>query len=144
MSGTKYKGTALYVDWLPSTGGTIVLTAESRTFETTESANTIDVTVRSDTAKSFLTDFPAISVKMAGLDTSGTATGGTAAQNWERLNIGDSGTLRWGPEGTATGYRKKTMPGIVKDKNMASPYDGAVTWDIGWDSQGGTVATATW
>lgn len=144
MSGIKYKGSALYVDWLPSTGGTIVLWAESRSFETNESANTIDVTVRSDTAKSFLTDFPAITAKMAGLDTSGTATGGTAAQAWERLNVGDGGTLRWGPEGTATGYRKKTLPAIVKTKNSSSPYDGAVTWELDWDSQGGTVTTATW
>ena len=143
MSGTKYKGTALAVNWLPSTGGTIALHAESRTFETSESANTIDVTVRSDTAKSFLTDFPAISVKMAGLDTAGTSTGGTAAQAWERLNIGDAGTLIWYPEGNTAGYRKKTMPAIVKDKNMASPYDGAVTWDLSWDSQGGTVTLGT-
>lgn len=144
MSGTKYKGTALYVDWLPSSGGTVVLTAESRTFETTESANLIDVTVRSDTAKNNLADFPSISAKMGGLDTAGTSTGGTAAQLWERLNMGDSGTLRWGPEGTATGYRKKSMPALVKDKNSSSPYDGAVTWDLGWESQGGTVSLGTW
>jgi len=144
MSGTKFKGTALYVDWLPSSGGTIVLTAESRTFEVNQSANQIDVTVRSDTAKAFLTDFPAISAKMAGLDTSGTATGGTLFQNWERLNIGDLGTIRWGPEGTATNYRKESMPAIVKAKNFASPYDGAVTWELDWDSNGGSVSISQW
>lgn len=144
MSGTKYRGSATIIDWLPSTGGTINLSAESRTFEVNQQSNQIDVTVRSDTAKAFLTDFPAISAKISGLDTSGTATGGTAFQTWERLNIGDSGTLRWGPEGTATGYRKMTMPAIVKTKNYNSPYDGAVQWDLEWDSNGGTVTTATW
>lgn len=144
MSGTKYRGSALYVDWLPSTGGTVVLWAERRTFSEDQSANQIDVTVASDTAKAFLSDFPTISCTMGGLDTAGTSTGGTAAQMWERLNIGDSGTLRWGPEGTATGYRKKSMPAIVKSRKFDSPYDGAVTWELAWDSNGGTVAGTVW
>lgn len=144
MSGVKYKGSALHVDWLPSTGGTVVLTAESRTFTVNQQANQIDVTVRSDTAKAFLTDYPAISVSMQGLDTAGTPTGGTRAQLWDRLAIGDSGTLRWGPEGTVAGYRKDSMPAIVKAKNQEFPYDGVSQWTLEWDSNGGSVSPAVW
>ncbi len=142
MSGTKYKGTATYIDWTPS-GGTVatVLSAESRTFEVPQAAGLIDVTVRSDTAKANLADFPAISAKIAGLDTSGTAA---SNQPWDTLNIGDAGTLRWGPEGTATGFRKRTLAAIVKTKNFSSPYDGAVVWDLEFESNGGTVAGTVW
>lgn len=141
MSGTKYRGTATVVEWIAAGGGTTLLSAESRTFEVNQQSNQIDVTVRSDTAKAFLTDFPAISVSMEGLDTSGTAA---SAQLWTTLNIGDLGTVRFSPEGTATGYRKHTMPAIVKTKTFSSPYDGAVTWKLEWDSNGGSVTNSAW
>ena len=144
MSGVKYRGSALYVDWLPSTGGTVVLTAESRSFTLDEKANSIDVTVRSDTAKASLTDYPAITATMDGLDTTGTATGGTPAQLWDRLNQGDTGTVRIGPEGTATGYRKKSFPAIVTGKNQEWPYDGVSKWALNWDGNGGSVTPGTW
>lgn len=144
MSGTKYKGSALYMDWLPSAGGTVVLWAERRSFSVDETANQIDVTTASDTAKSFLTDFPAIKCTAGGLDTTGTVTGGTPAQFWDRLNIGDTGTVRWGPEGTVTGYRKRSMPGILSSKKFDSPYDNAATWELSFDSNGGTIAGTVW
>lgn len=143
MSGTKYRGTALYVEWITA-GGTTVLSAESRTFTVNEQSNQIDVTVRSDTAKAFLTDFPAITANMQGLDTAGTPTSGTVPQLWDRLNIGDTGTVRWSPEGTATGYRRKSMPAIVKGKNQEFPYDGVSAWTLDWDSNGGSVTPSTW
>jgi hypothetical protein len=142
MSGTKYRGTALRVDWIGA-GGTTTLTAESRTFEVNQQSNQIDVTVRSDTAKAFLTDFPAISATMEGLDTSGTPTAGVAAQMWRRLNIGDLGTIVWYPEGNTAGYVKETMPAIVKSKTYANPYDNVSTWKLEWDSNGGSVTFGT-
>lgn len=142
MSGTKYRGSALYARWESAAGGTVILWAESRTFSVDEQANTIDVTVRSDTAKAFLADYPTISCTMAGLDTSGTSL--TANQPWDNLNIGDLGTVIWGPEGTATGFRKRTLPALLKGKKFDSPYDGAVTWELSFDSNGGSVAKATW
>lgn len=143
MSGTKYKGTALVVQWITASG-TAVLTAESRTYEVNQQSNQIDVTVRSDTAKNFLPDFPAISASMEGLDTTGTPTGGTPAQAWDKVNIGDSGTLQWGPEGTATGNRKDYMPAIVKTKTFSSPYDGAVNWKLEWDAQGAAITQSAY
>jgi predicted secreted protein len=142
MSGTKYRGTALKVDWI-GTIGTVALDAESRTFTVNQQANQIDVTVRSDSAKAFLTDFPAISVSMQGLDTSGTPTGGTAAQAWRKLNIGDSGTVVWYPEGKTAGYVKESMPAIVQNKNYENPYDGVSTWTLEFSSNGGSVTFGT-
>lgn len=142
MSGTKYKGTALIVRWLYS-GGTTILSAESRTFEESETANTIDVTVRTDTAKNELIDFPDITVSMKGLDTSGTAALATS-QPWDSLNIGDNGTVEWSPEGTVTNYRKRTLAARVKEKTFSSPYDGAVEWGLQWTASGGTVVQSAW
>lgn len=139
-ASTKYRGTALYVIWI-GTGGTVDLTGDSRVFTVPEEANQIDVTTRGDTAKRFLTDFPSISPTLSGLDGAGS---GSASWLWDTLSIGDSGTLRWGPEGTASGYRRRTMPAIVKSKNFNSPYDGAVEWTLGFDSNGGTVTKDTW
>lgn len=136
----KYKGTALYVRW-ESGGGTVVLTAESRTFTEDETANDIDVTVRGDTAKNTLPDFPAITAEMSGLDPV-VAASGTA--DWDKLNIGDAGTLIWAPEGTATGKRKRSLVSTVKGKGFDSPYDGAVSWKLSWNSNGGTVVPAFW
>jgi hypothetical protein len=142
MSGTKYRGTALRVDWIGA-AGTVTLTAESRTFSVNQQSNQIDVTVRSDTAKAFLTDYPEITASMQGLDTSGTPTGGTAAQMWRRLNIGDAGTLIWYPEGNTSGYVKETMPAIVQNKNYENPYDGVSQWTLEFSSNGGSVTFGT-
>lgn len=142
MSGTKYRGTATYFDWLPSGGGTVILWAESRTFEVQEQANKIDTTVRSDTAKRYLTDFPDITITMGGLDTSGTVL--ATNQPWDNINLGDSGTLRWGPEGTATNYRKRSLAARVDNKTYTSPYDGVVSWGLQFSSDGGTIVQAAW
>jgi hypothetical protein len=55
MSGTKYKGTATHFWWIGA-GGTIDVWTESRTFEVSEQAQRIDVTVRGDSAKAYLAD----------------------------------------------------------------------------------------
>jgi hypothetical protein len=77
------------------------------------------------------------------LDTSGTPTAGVAAQAWRKLNIGDSGTIVWYPEGNTSGYVKETMPAIVKSKTYTNPYDNVSTWKLEWDSNGGSVTFGT-
>lgn len=140
-SSTKYKGSALVIEWMPSTGGTIDLTADSRTVQVQEQSQRLDVTTRGDSAKAFLNETPEITVTAGGLDGSGTAN---SSHYWDTIYSGDSGTIRWSPEGTATGYRKKTLAARVNTKSFNSPYDNAAEWTIEFASNGGTVVNGTW
>jgi len=139
-SSTKYKGSALFIQFVGGMG-TVDLTGDSRVVTVAEQSQRLDVTTRGDAAKRFLNETPEITVSINGLDGSGTAV---TNQNWDRLNVGDSGTLTWGPEGTATGYRKRTPAARLNSKNFNSPYDGAVEWTLEMASDGGTVVQSTW
>ena len=140
-SSTKYKGSALYVAFLSATRGTVDLTGDSRTVQVQEQAQRLDVTTRGDSAKRFLNETPEITVTINGLDGTGS---GSANWLWDTFNSGDSGTLVWGPDGTASSYRKKSLAVRLNTKSFNSPYDNAVEWTHEWASDGGTVVSSTW
>ena len=125
----KYLGKNTVITWTVS-GTTTDLSGSSRSFEIDESGSTVDVTTRDSTTKEELTDdlLTERSVKLSGLDTSG------AAPDWDStdLEIGDSGTISWYPEGNTTGKRKRSATARVKSRKFGSPYDGAATWEIDW------------
>lgn len=127
----KYSGKLLKVEWLP-TGGTagtdeIDLSGSSRQFDVDETGNEVDVTTRDSTGKETLTDTALTerTAKLNGLDTTG-------APDWDDtdLDIGDTGTLIWYPEGESTGKRKRSATAIVTARKFGSPHDNAATWEI--------------
>lgn len=143
-SGTKYRGTATFMRFLRSVengGGTVDIFTESRTFEVSEQAQRVDVTVRGDTAKAFIADAPEITVSVGGLDT---VAGSAALPDWDILGVGEAGTVEWAPEGTAGGSRKRSLPVILQNKNYSSPYEGFAEWGLEFASNGGTIVQATW
>lgn len=140
-SSTKYKGSALYVHFTNATLGTVDLTGDSRVMTVAEQSQRIDVTTRGDSAKRFINETPEITITLTGLDGSGTAN---TNWNWDRINVGDTGTVVWGPEGTATGYRKRTLVSRMNSKNFNSPYDNAVEWTLEIASDGGTIVQSSW
>lgn len=140
-SSQKYKGSALYVAFMNATLGTVDLTGDSRVFTAQEQSQRQDVTTRGDSAKRFLNETPEITCTLTGLDGSGTAN---TNWNWDRLNVGDTGTVVWGPEGTATGYRKRSLAARLNQKEFNSPYDNATEWSLEFASDGGTVVQASW
>jgi hypothetical protein len=124
----KYSGKELVVHWLPSTGGTVNFTADSRTFEHSGEAGEINVTTRSDAilnAEAFLAGPTGRTWQLQALDTRGTA------QAWEQIVEGDEGTIRWWPEGTASGKRQREAAALVRQIQFQSPYDNAAQVTVG-------------
>jgi hypothetical protein len=126
-TGVKYNAKDTCIYWLPSTGGTVDLTGDSRDLSIGEQANDIDVTTRGNAqmdARDYLTDSPERTWQLQSLDTRGTA------QGWHQLSIGDTGTLRWYDEGTATGKRMEQAAATVQQRNRTYPYNNATTIDL--------------
>lgn len=127
MPNTKYSGKELVVHWL-SGGGTVDLTADSRTFEYNEEASEIDVTTRENAVndeQDFLGGPTGRTWQYSALDTRGTN------QAWAQLDINDTGTLMWYPEGTASGKRKESALVLLRQRQYQSPYNDAVTVTMG-------------
>lgn len=126
-TGVKYNAKETEIRWYPSTGGTIILTGDSRDLTINEQANEIDVTTRGnaqDGASDFLDDVPARTWQLQSLDTRGTAPA------WDNLHIGDTGTLIWWPEGSASQKRQESAPARVLQRNRTFPYNNATTIDL--------------
>lgn len=126
-TGVKYNAKETEIRFYPSGGGTIILTGDSRDLTINEQANEIDVTTRGnaqDGASDFLDDVPARTWQLQSLDTRGTA------QAWDNLHIGDTGTLMWWPEGSATGKRQEVAAARVLQRNRTYPYNNAATIEL--------------
>lgn len=111
----EYTGNALYLKF-----GSTVLSADFRNFDQSEEIGLVDATAGADTNRTYLT-----TVK----DGKATAemvhqASGTAL--WTALAPGTSGTLEWGPEGTASTKPKHTVTAIVMDRKKVVPYEDIV------------------
>ena len=114
----EYSGSALYVNWT-SSAGTVVLSTDYRTLNDDPDGELIEVTAGADANKTFLPSVKSGKVSLNYLDqTSGTAT-------TKALAFGVQGTLVYGPEGTAAGAPKVTIPAIALGAKRALQYAGA-------------------
>jgi len=92
-----YVGSSLVVNWWYTTG-TIAMQGDYRTFTYTPSVEYYDETAGADTARQRIKGFKDGQAQFSGLLQAGSALAwGTAFVE------GASGTLTWGPEGTAAG-----------------------------------------
>lgn len=133
MADNEFAGSALYATWIYS-GGTVVLSTESRNFSFSDTIETIDATAGADATRRKLSSF-----KNATASLSWTAqSDGTALIT--ALAAGTRGTLIFGEAGTATGAPKMTMPAISMGISRSVPYADVVTYDVSWESTGDTTA----
>lgn len=116
---TDYLGKNAYLTWIHS-GGTEVLTADFRAINTDESIGFADITAGADEDRTFLTTVKEGSLAYSALHQSV----GTALK--QSLEAGNSGTLIFSPEGTATDKPKETYLAISQGAKMNYPYDNAV------------------
>lgn len=123
----EYTGKNLSVNWV-YTGGTVDLSGDQRSLGYKPTIGKAKATAGSDPFESYL-----MTVKDTVLDYVGVMqTGGTAVE--DALTEGTFGTLIVGPEGTAAGKRKYTIPSFAMGANFAFKY--ADTVEIACQFQG--------
>lgn len=114
-----YSGSALHVQWVHS-GGTVSLQGDFRSFAYNPSIELIDYTAGADKARLRLTGVKDGNASYSAVFQSD----GTALSN--ALAEGTGGTLHIGPEGTAAGKQKLTLPAIAMGANFSIPYNDIV------------------
>jgi hypothetical protein len=126
-----YMGKNLSIVWTAAAGGTITMQADFRTVNYTPGVDLIEDSAGADTAKTYQAGLKSGQVTFSGVDQSGSmATWSTA------LLEGQSGTLVIGPEGTAVGKQKLTIPAISMGASLTWPYNNICELAANWTQNG--------
>ncbi len=126
----EYVGSTLYLKF-----GSTTLQSDFRSFEPNESIDTVDSSAGSDTFKTKLTTLKDGKATVELVD----QTAGTVL--WAAVVPGTSGTLEWGPEGTATNKPKHYCDAIVTSRTKTVPYSDIVVLKIEWAMNGAVTDT---
>ena len=116
----RYSGKNLYLEFI-TTSGTTVLSGDYRTLDIPETADEIDASAGNDTRKVMLAGQVSATwtLEMLPLE-AGTALFTAMAPQTE-------GTLRWSPEGTASGKQQKYAAATILGRNENIGYNSVVT-----------------
>ncbi len=126
---TAYAGSSLYTQWIHP-GGTTVLSGDFRTFTLTPTINLYDETAGADSHAQYIPGLKNATCSFSCVQqASGTAL-------YTACTEGTQGTLIVGPEGTATGKQKITIPAISMGVTWNQPYNELVTIDIPFQESG--------
>lgn len=126
---TAYAGSTLYATWV-TTGGTTVLSGDFRTFTLTPTINLYDETAGSDSHAQYIPGLKNATCSFSCLQQqSGTAF-------YTACIEGAQGTLIVGPEGTASGKQKITIPAISMGVTWTQPYNELVSIAISFQESG--------
>ena len=125
----EYTGKDMHISWVYS-GGTVVLSSDYRTFGEAPTIGMVDASAGSDTYRTYLTTLKDGTFEYAGVH----QTAGTVLK--AALAAGTYGTLIVGPEGTAVGKPKMTVPAIAMGPQMSYPYDGIVEISVTFQQNG--------
>jgi len=118
-----FNGTALHADY--------------RSFEHNEEMGVEDASAGNDTARLYATTLKDGNASITMRSVSGTA--GTA--RWINLPVGSSGTLEWGPEGTATGKIRGYVNAILSSRTIPTEYDQVAEWNYEFQYSGAVTYT---
>ena len=116
---TDYTGKNVYMTFIHP-AGTVVLSGDFRTVNTSENVSLADATAGADADRTFLATIKDGNISYAGLHQSA----GTALK--QALEAGNVGTVILSPEGTASTKPKETYPVISMGAKMNYPYDNVV------------------
>jgi hypothetical protein len=125
----KLQGKYLQVEWVPDDGGaTVLLDVYSRNFSVKQAAKDIDVSTRADVyanSEDILAGVPTRDVTIGGLDSD------ENTPDWDLIETGDSGTLKWYRRRKVTGMPVKSMTArVTGGGDFDSPHDGPNTWSL--------------
>lgn len=127
----KLLGKSLIVEYTPTGGSLVSIATKSRNFKVSEKANRLDVSVREDILannRDYLADAPDRTYTLAGLDTD------VNAPDWQNVEVGDTGNLKYYRRGNTGGMPYKTVDVTCTSRDLNSPYDNANDWAIEWAS----------
>ena len=119
-------GANLYVEFAG-----VQISGDQRSLSFDESINIIDTTAGADTDESHVTGTRSATISLTVLYA---GTDGSAAE--QVLYAGNSGTLTWGPEGTASGKPKYSCVATCDGMSPNFPFDGEVTFDASFTKNG--------
>ena len=136
----EFYGKDLQFQWV-GTAGTLDMSEYQRGVSFSPSVQIDDATTGAATYKTKAVGVKDFTVTYKGLAQAGVGTAyGTAATTLENtLRSGESGTVYFGPEGTATGMRKYTLPVISQGLQQNLVYDALTELNISFDGNGTVV-----
>ena len=126
-------GAGLYLEWVYN-GGTVSITGDLRTFSYGAEQEVADITAGADGARS-----SKATVKNFSAESEILFTGTAGSAVFAVMPLGAEGTVRFYPQGTATGKPKGAFPAIVTKLDIDMPYDDAVVISVEWMGQGAEV-----
>lgn len=133
MPVTRFTGKDLVVEW-QKTGSPspVVLTADGRNFEFTHDLNTADGTAGAD---GYDVELPTTKKASASLELLM-----NSAATWEdELKVGDSGTLKWYPQGKVAGKPIWGFDALVKSMSQAIPYKDMAKYNVSFANNGSSL-----
>lgn len=132
----EYSGSAVYLQWT-SPAGTVTVSGDYRSFSFPPEREMLDTTAGSDAGRTYIPTVWNYEMSIAAVyQTADTSTDAAFVS-------GTKGTILFGPEGTASGKRKWTIPAISKGVQWNFQYDQLVEVTIPLQSDGAPTA-ATW
>jgi len=128
----EYTGKDMYFSWIHS-GGTVTFHADHRSVNLAPTIDYVETQAGSEETKTRLARMKDSSVSYEGL----AQVGGTVLE--DALIEGTGGTLIFGPEGTAAGKRRYTIPAFSDGANLTFPYADVTTLSVNFTGNGAVV-----
>ena len=118
------------------TFGSTVLDTDYQSFDPSEEGKQVEITAGDDANATYTATYKDGKASYKGLYDS--SSGSTI---WAAVAPNTSGTLTWGPRGTATGYQKHVVPAIVSSRAASYPFDGKIEISIEFQYNGAVTDT---
>lgn len=125
--GEPYTGSAMYIKF-----GAQVLSTRYRSYNESDEAGLVDKSSGADTRRTYLPTLKDGGASFEFLQDSG------GSVVWAAVEAGSTGTLEWGPEGTASGKPKYTVNALVKNRKRDIVFDDVVKITVDFTYNTGT------
>jgi hypothetical protein len=127
-------GPDLWVGFVLSAGGTAILSGDQKSLSISREQEVADATAGADGARYNIATIKKFS---ASIEAHYIGTAGSAI--WGSVDIGVSGTLLYGPKGTAANNPKGGIPVIVTKHDISMPFDDVVKLTVEFTGRGAEI-----
>jgi hypothetical protein len=120
LSVTKYRGSGQIYVFRPSTGGTVTISLPQTLTTIARDGDILDVSSGNDNQREYIGGLDTLVLTAKMFDD--TQSAGTVIQGALSIPL-QTGTMDYGPQGTAAGKPKYSFPYITKTANWNGPFD---------------------